>query len=730
MKTFCKKPPRLPNVRLEKCKLFFEKINNFFRPKFIDINGQKVTKKFPWFSISALFFGIIIFGVVIWAVKPDLSNPNSHHLFWKNIGNFFDFKTINVAGVDYTPLGTFKHALSYLWRTISFSILGTLLGIVLSIPMALLCSKNFIKTPIVYIPMRIFMSMVRAVPPIVFAFIFNFLVSKELAATFSLAIFVSSIMAKWLYEDLDTYDASNYQALQSFGNTKLVAFKNSIMPYLNKRIFAYGFYSFEMVVRFAAVLSIVGIPTIGESVDNYQEVDKFGGLTIVLWTLITFVVLLEILNFIIKKFFLEATPKHPKVDEKLGYNDYLKALKKQKPKTYLWKVFLFIGITALAIAAFFQIKFQLANKASITFFKSGIKLFFSPDWSVFDPKNSVNVFHLGFEALAVAIVSSLIGLVLAVPVAILASFNITSWGSLIFKLMIIVLRAIPAFTFAILFRTLSSDSVVFAGTLALGIHSIGMMGKLTTQAIEKIPKKFFESLDSMGSNVFIKFKETFKEVFPIVMSHFLYRIEINYKSTTVIGAVGASRFGFQLNIYSSDTDSWNILSSYLLFTIVLLITLEYISSLLRKRILDGYFFKEDVWFKKLIRFHNGVRALAYARTLNIDFNNHKKTFDFINTYGAAKFDVLYDKFVREGNLMTVNHLSKVIYLRELYHKLYTFHLTKIKSEIAQIKANVKWKILNNKDQHLSPLKLKKVIKKSQMYAINHYFNEQVTFNHV
>ncbi|SYV90400.1 ABC-type phosphate/phosphonate transport system, permease component, partial [Metamycoplasma alkalescens] len=76
----------------------------------------------------------------------------------------------------------------------------------------------------------------------------------------------------------------SYQAAIAIGNTKTLAFKSSIFPYLIKRIISYGFYSFEMVIRFAAILSIVGIGTIGQLLsDQYATEDNFSHMSIVLW---------------------------------------------------------------------------------------------------------------------------------------------------------------------------------------------------------------------------------------------------------------------------------------------------------------------------------------------------------------------------------------------------------------------------------------------------------------
>ncbi|WP_373439043.1 PhnE/PtxC family ABC transporter permease [Metamycoplasma equirhinis] len=709
----------------------FEKLINFFQPKFTDINNQKVVKKFPWDKILASLLIIVLFIGFFTLIKPDFQNWK---IFWKSIAKFFEINKVIEIGISkFTPLDTFKRSLQFLWTTVSYSVLGTILGMVVSVPLALLSSKNFIKNKFIFIPFRIIMSIIRAVPPVVFAFIFSFLFSNSLAATFSIAVFVCSLMTKWLYEDLDTYDISAYQGMQAIGNGKILAFKKSIFPYLSKRIVSYGFYSFEMVVRFAAILSIVGIPTIGQLLsDNYASIDKFSHISIVLWTLISLMILIELLNYVIKKYILEFTPKHPNIDAKLPFSEQVNQLKRQKSKIYIFKIIIAIFIAIIFIATLLQIEWKLGNSVKIIQFETGMQKLFNPDWSLFREfsGSKTNPIPLGFEALLIALASSIIGFIFAFAIGIFAAKNISGYFSYIFKFVIIVLRAIPAFTFALLFLILSKESRMFAGVLALGIHSIGMLGKLIMESVEKIPRKIFQSLDSIGATWFQKVKfGVVKAILPQALSNLLYRIEINFKSTVVIGAVGASEFGFQVFTYSGNSMEWDKLSSYLIFTIVVLLILEQTSNILRSKIMTGYFFTQDVWFKRMIREKMYIKALAICNSNDDIFLNETRYVKYV--LAKHKFDKL--PLLSLNNLPLLSSISdaQLIDLKNNVRnkenlikknmKLISQNLKKLKSDVCrETLANAstqikKWQIF----------KRNKIVRKSIKYAVEKYFESFV-----
>ncbi|QSF13865.1 ABC transporter permease [Mycoplasma sp. Mirounga ES2805-ORL] len=683
------------NKKINKFLIFKDKFVNFFRPNFVDINGQKVTKKFPWLVIVNWVVGSILIILLFKKINPDFKNSyklfHELHLFFR-VGN----AEIGDLG-SVTPSETFVDSLSLLWTTIVYSVIGTIFGIILSIPLALFSSKNFIKTPFVYVPTRIFMSIIRAIPPIIFPFLFFQLVSPDLSASISIGIFVASLMTKWLYEDLDTYDVSTYLGMLSIGNTKFQAFRKSILPYLIRRIVTYGLYSFEMVVRFAAILEVVGIQTIGTLLnDDYATPNNWSHMSIVLWVLVAFMIIIELSNWAIKKYILDFKPKHSIINPNDPYDIQVKKLRKQKPKIAYVKGTLVIFILLLTIIVLTQIEWGIANKIKIRQFGLGIKKLFNPKWELYENWNSgSHPIKLGLEAIMVAIASSIIGLVLALFFGIVASKKITGWFSAPFKLVIIVIRAIPPFTLALLFLLMKGDSLLFVGVLALGIHSIGMLGKLITESVDRIDDDVFISLDSVGANWYHKIKYVvIKEIMPITLSNFLYRIEINFKSTVVIGAVGASDFGLEIITSSSNSDNWDRLSAFLVFTIIVLLALEQVSNMIRKKLMKGYFLEQNSWIKRLIFKTKMLTSLSICTSKNIVFDNNYKAAD----YNIAKYK--YDNLIYLNS--SIKNVDSYEYKKEVKQtKLNVKKLNKqYKLELKNMQSNVFNKFLEKKSNSI------------------------------
>ena len=78
------------------------------------------------------------------------------------------------------------------------------------------------------------------------------------------------------------------------------------------------------------------------------------------------------------------------------------------------------------------------------------------------------------------------------------------------------------------------------GTLAVGIHSIGTLGKLSSEVIEGIDEGPLEAIKaSGGSKISELLFGVIPQVMPTVVSYWLYRFEINLRASAVLGVVGA-----------------------------------------------------------------------------------------------------------------------------------------------------------------------------------------------
>src|SRR5690606_23501830 len=184
----------------------------------------------------------------------------------------------------------------------------------------------------------------------------------------------------------------------------------------------------------------------------------------------------------------------------------------------------------------------------ITNFPNTIRRFLNPDWDwLFGLeiyKFSQSVIYFAIETLAIAFVGTIIGAILALPIGVLASKNITgNKTSKVSDFVLILIRTFPEIVLAIILIGLVGPGA-FAGAITIGIHSIGMLGKLYSEAIENMDKGPIEALDAVGATTFQKLRyAVVPNVMPDFLSIILYRFDINIRSSFILGFVLAGGLG-------------------------------------------------------------------------------------------------------------------------------------------------------------------------------------------
>jgi len=150
------------------------------------------------------------------------------------------------------------------------------------------------------------------------------------------------------------------------------------------------------------------------------------------------------------------------------------------------------------------------------------------------------------ETLAISLVGTLLAVIAAVALALPASGR---WGGLAIRLSrfcLNVLRSVPELVWATL-TVLAAGLGPFAGTLALGLHTAGVLGRLYAEALENADARPETALRAAGAPVIPAF---LYGVLPMVASQWLayglYRWEMNIRMAAVLGFVGAGGLGGQL----------------------------------------------------------------------------------------------------------------------------------------------------------------------------------------
>lgn len=210
---------------------------------------------------------------------------------------------------------------------------------------------------------------------------------------------------------------------------------------------------------------------------------------------------------------------------------------------------------------------------------------FNPDWGfVYDPEGEDLLRGL-LDTLAIAVLGTFISAFLCIPFAFWAARNMSKLRAVngAGKFVLSFIRTFPEIIMAIMFIKAVGPGP-FAGVLALGLHSIGMLAKLYSEAIENLDMGPSEALRACGANKLqTLWYAVIPQVLPEFMSFALYRFEINVRSASILGMIGAGGIGTPL-IFSLDARNWPRVGVILLGIIITVTVIDLISGYIRKRL--------------------------------------------------------------------------------------------------------------------------------------------------
>lgn len=189
------------------------------------------------------------------------------------------------------------------------------------------------------------------------------------------------------------------------------------------------------------------------------------------------------------------------------------------------------------------------------------------------------------ETLDIAIFGTIGGIVLALPLSVLAAANVSParWLYYIARGLIGFARAVPDLVWALLFVT-AVGLGPFPGGLALAVHSIGMLGRLFAETIENMDMAPIDALSLTGASRTQVFTHgVLPTVLPALAGIGLYRLDENIRSSLVLGFVGAGGIGFQL-LTAMNLFQYQEVSLLLIIIFVIVFLAERLSAVCRERL--------------------------------------------------------------------------------------------------------------------------------------------------
>jgi phosphonate transport system permease protein len=188
------------------------------------------------------------------------------------------------------------------------------------------------------------------------------------------------------------------------------------------------------------------------------------------------------------------------------------------------------------------------------------------------------------DTLTMSVAGTALAVILSLPLSLIAAAN-TSPHPVVYQMARAVLnglRSIPELVMGIVFVAAVGFGTL-PGVLALGLHSVGMIGKFFAEAIEHAHIAPVEAARAAGHTPLqVIFHGILPQVLPQMADVAIYRWEYNFRASTVLGMVGAGGIGFEL-MAALRLMQYRDLSAILIVVLLMVTVVDGLSGYLRRQ---------------------------------------------------------------------------------------------------------------------------------------------------
>ncbi|RDW16096.1 phosphonate ABC transporter, permease protein PhnE [Oceanobacillus arenosus] len=258
-----------------------------------------------------------------------------------------------------------------------------------------------------------------------------------------------------------------------------------------------------------------------------------------------------------------------------------------EPNRKLSQIATLLILAILFVWSMSTVQFEAFTANGFTIAKNILLGLIQPDLNLLFNFSSNGILYLLVETMAIAFLGTIVGAILAVPLAFLSASNIVPKPvSFIVRLLLIFIRTIPAIVYGLMFVRVTGLGA-FAGVLTMSLTSIGMLSKLYVDVIEDLDTSILESMESIGCTVFEKIRfGILPQLSALFLSIVIYRFDMNLRDAAVLGLVGAGGIGAPL-IFAMNSYRWSEVGSILIGLILLILIVEYVSNKIRAKLVRG-----------------------------------------------------------------------------------------------------------------------------------------------
>lgn len=512
--------------------------------------------------------------------------------------------------LDFPPLA---EVLPMLWETLSIVILATALCVALAIPLAMLAAWNTSPGRGTRGFARFLIVLARAIPDMVLAVIFFRLFGLGgLPGVLAMGLHSVGMVGRLYADALESLPRGPHDALRAQGAAPLQRILAGYLPAWTPHLVSVGLYRIDINLRTSVLLGYVGVGGIGLAMANsLRSLQYQRGMALALIVL-GVCLAVELLSGAIRQALRgdrsaprrrpswvtaapsarAATPapaspaplREPPVPPSLtSVQVPSPANEKLSPPWTAARVLRavgFLALGALLVAAGFGARIDLGSLlGGFRQLPTTLSFFLPPATGDIIPDIAYGM----VVTIQIALASTLLGAVLAIPAGVLAARTVYPHRLLntSFRVFIVSVRAIPEVILAIIMVVITGLGGV-AGTLALAIGCVGMLGKLIADALEETDTRVQEALRAVGaSRTQVFWAATVRQVLPAVVSHVMYILDNHVRSATLLGVVGAGGIGFLL-LNAARVAQYDVITTIMIAILATVLIVEAFSVWVRR----------------------------------------------------------------------------------------------------------------------------------------------------
>ncbi|UFU01416.1 phosphonate ABC transporter, permease protein PhnE [Radiobacillus kanasensis] len=247
-----------------------------------------------WFKRRS-FFLILLLGIFI-VISMNLTEFN--------LTKFQDSKNIVDFMNQWFPMNTsnFTEILMDSILTIAMAFLGSILGLIVALPISFLAARNTSPSKFLFHVARFLLSFIRSVPEIVFGLILLTAIGLgPFPAVLAMTFHNIGVLGKLISELMEAAEPGPLEAMKAVGAKRWLANIFGILPQIWPNVLSNYFYRFEVAIRTSLILGFIGGGGIGQRLFNDFKTFQYSSVSLDVCLIMVMVILVDLLGSYVRK---------------------------------------------------------------------------------------------------------------------------------------------------------------------------------------------------------------------------------------------------------------------------------------------------------------------------------------------------------------------------------------------------------------------------------------------